>query len=145
MEGALVPVSAESAELVGKSTKLMETYAAVAAELQRIGAVALVANVVNEQRKEARRLRQISAMNIGVLVALNNDREAHAAEERKRLRLLREMHDTHQSLSATKAQLKDTAEILRSKRRDLLDTEQALEARRAVKAFSLQDLGDGRP
>ena len=84
-------------------------------------------------------------MNTGVLVALNNDREAHAAEERKRLRLLREMHDTHQSLSATKAQLKDTAEILRNKRRDLLDTEQALEAKRAVKAFSLHDLGEGRP
>ena len=106
MEGALVPVSAESAELVGKSTKLMETYAAVAVELQRIGAVALAANVVKEQRKEARRLRQISAMIIGVLVALNNDREAHAAEERKRLRVLREMRDAHQSHSATKAQLK---------------------------------------
>jgi hypothetical protein len=62
MKGALVPVSAESAELVGKSTKLMETYAAVAAELQRIGAVALAANVVKEQRKEAKRLRQISAI-----------------------------------------------------------------------------------
>ena len=104
MEGALVLVSAESAELVGKSTKLMETYAAVAVELQRIGAVALAANVVKEQRKEARRLRKISAMNTGVLVALNNDKEAHAAEERKRLRLLREMRDTHQCLSATKAQ-----------------------------------------
>ena len=145
MEGARVLVLAESAELVGKSTKLMETYAAVAAELQRIGAVALAANVVKEQRKEARRLRKISAMNTGVLVALNNDREAHAAEERKRLRLLREMHDTHQSLSATKAQLKLIAEILRNTRMDLLDTEQALEAKRAVKAFSLFDLGDGRP
>ena len=79
LDGTLVPVSAESAELVEKSTKLMETYAAVAAELQRIGAVALAANVVKEQRKEARLLRKISAMNIGVLVALNNDREAHAA------------------------------------------------------------------
>ena len=123
----------------------METCAAVAAELQRIGAVALAANVVKEQRKEARRLRKISAMNTGVLVALNNDREAHAAEERKRLRLLREMHDTHQSLSATKAQLKDAAEILRNKRRDPFETGQALEAKRAVKTVSLFDLGDGRP
>ena len=101
--------------------------------------------MVKEQRTEARRLRKISAMNIGGLVALNNDREAHAAEERKRLRLLREMHDTHHCLSATKAQLNDTAEILRNKRRGLLETEQALEAKRAVKTFSLFDLGDGRP
>ena len=52
-EGTLVLVSVESAELVTKSTKLTETYATVAAELQRVGAVALAANVVKEQRKEA--------------------------------------------------------------------------------------------
>ena len=37
LEDTLVPVSAAAAELVAKSTKLMETYAAVAAELERIG------------------------------------------------------------------------------------------------------------
>ena len=46
LEVTLVPVSAESADLVTKHTKLLETYAAVAAELQRVGAVALAANVV---------------------------------------------------------------------------------------------------
>jgi hypothetical protein len=46
VDDTLVPVSAENAELVAKSTKLMETNAAVAAELQRVGAIALAANVV---------------------------------------------------------------------------------------------------
>jgi hypothetical protein len=116
MECALAPVSAESAELVGVSTKRMETDAVLAVELQRIGAISLAVTLVKEQRKEARRLRKISAMNIGVLVALNNDRGAYAAEERKRLRLLREMHDTRQSLSTTKAHLTDAAEILRNQK-----------------------------
>jgi len=145
LEDTLVPVSAEAAELVTKSTKLMETYAAVAAELERVGAVALAVNVVKEQRKEARRMRKISAQDTGVLVALKRDRDAEAAEERKRLRLLEEMREKRQSLSATKAQLKEAEEILRGKKRALFETEQALEASRAVKAFSLYELGEGRP
>ena len=52
-EDTLTPVSAGSAGLATKSTKLMETYAAVAVELQRVGAVALAANVVKEQRKRS--------------------------------------------------------------------------------------------
>ena len=106
MVDTLVPVSAEAAELVMKSTKLMETYAAVAAELERVGAVALAANVVREQRKEARRMRKISELDNGVLVALNRDRDAEAAAERKRLRLVGDMREKRQSLSATKAQFK---------------------------------------
>jgi hypothetical protein len=41
LEDTAATISAESAELATKSTMLMETYAAVAAELQRVGAVAL--------------------------------------------------------------------------------------------------------
>ena len=58
--------------------------------------------------------------------------------------MLEEMKANRQSLSATKAQLKEAGEILRGKKRALLETEQALEAKRAVKAFTLHDLGDGR-
>ena len=60
------------------------------------------------------------------------------------MRLLEEMREKRQSLSATKDQLKEAEEILRSKKRALFDTEQALEAKRAVKAFSLCELGEGR-
>ena len=146
LEDTLAPVSAEAAELVTKSTKLMETYAAVAAELERVSVVALAVDVVKEQRREARRMRSISAQYTGFLVALKRDRDAEAAEERKRLRLLEEMREKRQSLSATKAQLKEAEEILRGKKkRALFETEQALEAKRAVKAFSLYELGEGRP
>jgi len=120
MEDTLVPVSAEAAELVMKSTKLMETYAEVAAALERIGAVALAANVVREQRKEARRMRKISELDTGVLVALNRDRDAEAAAERKRLRLVGDMREKRQSLSATKAQLKEAEIILRDKKKSPL-------------------------
>ena len=41
--------------------------------------------------------------------------------------------------------MKDAAEIVRIKKRALLDAEQALEAKRAVKALSVSDLGEGRP
>ena len=59
LEDTVATISAESAELATKSTMLMETYAAVAAELQRVDAAALAANVVREQRKDARRMRTI--------------------------------------------------------------------------------------
>ena len=71
--------------------------------------------------------------------------EAEAAEERKRLRLLDEMRKKHNSLSATKRQFKETEDLLKTKKRALLDVEQALQAKRAVKAFSPWELGDGRP
>jgi hypothetical protein len=60
------------------------------------------------------------------------------------LRLLEEMRAKRQSLSATKAQLKEAGEILDGKKGALLETEPALEAKRAVKAFTLHELGEGR-
>ena len=144
VEDTVPTISSESAELVTKSTMLMDTYAAVAAELQRVGAIALAANVIKEQRKEARRMRQISQVNTGVQIALTHDRDAKAAEERRRLRLLAELRGNRQSLSATKANLQEASEILRGKKRALFETELALEAKRAVKAFSLYELGEGR-
>ena len=59
--------------------------------------------------------------------------------------MLEEMRAKRQSLSATKAQLKEAGEILRGKKGALLETEPALEAKRAVKAFTLHELGEGRP
>ena len=109
VEDTVPTISSESAELVTKSTMLMDTYAAVAAELQRVGAIALAANVIKEQRKEARRMRQISQVNTGVQIALTHDRDAKAAEERRRLRLLAELRGNRPSLSATKAKLQEAS------------------------------------
>jgi RPA family protein len=99
--GTAATISAESAELATKSTMRMDTYAAVAEELRRVRAVALAANVIREQRKEARRMRKVSELDIGVLVALSHTRDAKAAEERKRIRLLAELRENRHSLSAT--------------------------------------------
>ena len=89
-------------------------------------------------------MRQISQVNAGAQIALTHDRDAEAAEERRRLRLLAELRGNRQSLSATKATLQEASEILRGKRRALFETELALEAKRAVKALSLYELGEGR-
>jgi len=62
LEVALVLVSAVSAYLLTMYTKLLETNAAVAAELQRVGAVAHAARRVVEQSKEARRRRKNFAL-----------------------------------------------------------------------------------
>ena len=62
LEVALVQVSAVSACFLKMYTKLLETNAAVAVELQRVGAVAHAASRVVEQRKEARRLRKSIAL-----------------------------------------------------------------------------------
>ena len=50
-------------------------------------------------------MRKISELDTGVLVALSHTRDAEAAEERKRMRLLDELRENRQSLSATKASL----------------------------------------
>jgi hypothetical protein len=89
-------------------------------------------------------MRQISELDTGVLVALSHNRDATAAEERKRMRLLDELRGNRQSLSATQAKLQEAREILRGKKRALFETELALEAKRAVKAFSVYELGEGR-
>ena len=99
---------------------LMDTYAAVAEDLTRVGAVALAANVIREQRKEARRMRKVSELDTDVLVALSHTRDAKAAEERKRMRLLAELRESRQSLSATKDALEDARAMLRVKKRDPL-------------------------
>jgi hypothetical protein len=62
LEVALVLVSAVSAYLLTMHTKLLETNAAVAAELQRVGAVAHAARRVVEPSKEARRRRKHIAL-----------------------------------------------------------------------------------
>ena len=62
LEVTLVPVSAVSAYLLMKYTKLLETNAAVAADLQNVGAVAHAASRVVEQSKEARRRRNNFAL-----------------------------------------------------------------------------------
>ena len=128
LEDTAATISAESAELATKSTMLMDTYAAVAEELRRVGAVALAANVIREQRKEARRMRKVSELDTGVLVALSHTRDAKAAEERKRMGLLAELRLSRQSLSATKDALEGAKAQLRVKKRALFETEQALEA-----------------
>ena len=61
------------------------------------------------------------------------------------MRLREELRGNRQSLSATKANLQEAREILRGqKKRALFETELALEAKRAVTAFSLCELGEGR-
>ena len=62
LEVTLVPVSAVSAYLLMKYTTLLETDAAVAVELQKVGAVAHAASRVVEQSKEARRRRNNIAL-----------------------------------------------------------------------------------
>ena len=89
-------------------------------------------------------MRQISELDTGVLVALTHNRDAQAAGERKRMRLLDELRGNRQSLATTKATLQEASEILRGEKRALVETELALEAKRAVKAFSLYELGEGR-
>ena len=120
-------ISAESAELATKSTMRIDTYAAVAEELRRVGAVALAANAIREQRKEARRMRKVSELAIGVLVALSHTRDAKAAAERKRMGLLAELRLNRQSLSTTKDALEDANAQLRVQKRRLFETEQALD------------------
>ena len=58
--------------------------------------------------------------------------------------LLAELRLNRQCLSATKDALDDAKAQLRGKKRALFEAEQALEAKRAVKAFSLHELGEGR-
>ena len=62
------------------------------------------------------------------------------------MRLLAELRENRQRPPppVTKDALEDARAQLRAKKRALFETELALEAKRAVKAFSLYELGDGR-
>ena len=78
-------------------------------------------------RKEARRMRKVSELDTGGLVALSHTRDAKAAAERKRMSLLAELRLNRQSLSTTKDALEDANAQLRVQKRRLFETEQALD------------------
>ena len=89
-------------------------------------------------------MRIASTVNPVLLQSLKRYRDHEAATERKRMRLLDEAREQTKSLSSTKLQLEETQAQLKAAQRELKDAEQALVAKRAVKSYSMTDLGEGK-
>ena len=114
------------------------------ASLKEVGAQGAVAQMVNEIRKEKRRARASSREDQDVLLALARQRDQEMALERKRRLMLQE--DKKRALTAAKLneEAKAAKARLKKRKREIEDAEAVLEAKHAIKQYSLEDLGKGR-
>ena len=137
----IFPQDRERAE---QGIRTLNAYEVAAAELEAVGQLQAAARLRLDAQKEQRKLRSLGCDNPAVLQALKRLREEEEAKERKRQRLLHEEAGNRQSLAAARAAVAATDEVLRQKKKALLETEQALQAKRAVKSFSMAELGEGK-
>ena len=143
--GGQVPSIASStdAEAMAHSQTLISTFEAAMVALKNCGATSAVANLANEIRKERRRTRAIGNDGPDVLVALARQRDAEEARDRQhRLRLAEDKKRTF-TASKLNEQVKAANELLKNKL-EVLHAESVLEARHAIKTYSLEELDQGR-
>ena len=140
---AMIVISEGDADEVAKSHDLIATFESAIVSLKARGAMRAVANLENEIAKERRRLRGISKMNPGVLLALARQRDEEHAMERKRKRCIEERNAETLSRNKVRQQLKDADALLAKRKKELLDVETVLEAKHAIKTYSVSDLGEG--
>ena len=100
--------------------------------------------MANEIQKERRRARAIGRDDPDVLYALARQRDEEDARVRKRRLLLEE--DKKRMLTAAKIneQVKAANELLKKRKLEIMHAEGVLEAKHAIKTYSLEDLGQGR-
>ena len=144
--GGQVPSTASTtdAETVAHSQKLISTLEAAMESLKAVGAQAAVAHMANEIQKERRRARAIGRDDPDVLYALARQRDEEEARVRRRRLLLEE--DKKRTLTAAKIkeQVKAANDLLKKRELEIMHAESVLEAKYAIKTYSLGDLGQGR-
>jgi hypothetical protein len=139
-----VAISAAAAEQIAHSAHLISTYESAITSLKAAGAMKSVINLQNDITKERRRMRSLGREDQGVMLALARQGDEEDARERKRRRAVADANA--QTLNAAKLRraIDDANATLAKRRRAIRDAECVLEARHAMKTFSLAGLGQGR-
>ena len=96
-------------------------------------------------RAERRRLRACSHGNPAVRTALGHARDQDNAADMKRRHMVADLHKDVMTRKKLKKAIREAESVLAKKKTQIAEQEQLIEARHAVKQFSLSYLGDGEP
>ena len=135
---------ATQADALAESQTGIGVLEAAMPSLKEVGAQGSVAHIMNAIRNEKRRMRANSREDQEVLAALARSREHEAALERKRLLMLQMDKKRSQTAAKLNEEAKAATALLKKRKREIAEAEAVLEAKHAIKNFSLEDLGKGR-
>ena len=135
---------ATKADALTQSQTLIAVLETAMWSLKEVGAQGAVAQITNDIRKEKRRARASSREDQEVLNALARQRDAEMALERTRRLMLQEGKKRAQTAAKLNEEAKAAKARLKKRKREIEDAEAVLEAKHAIKQYSLEELGKGR-
>ncbi len=139
-----VAISAGAAEQITHSAHLISTYESAISSLKVCGAMKSVINLQNDITKERRRMRSLGREDQDVMLALARQGDEEDARDRKRRRAVADANAQTLNAARLRRAIDDANVTLAQRRRAIRDAECVLEARHAMKTFSLEALGQGR-
>ena len=138
-------LSPAAAEQLSDSEALVSAYDQAMDVLKTYGAVTAVQQLENEKRKELRRQRMQATDNPAVADALMDLKTARAREEREQMLAVRDANKKQQELARLRKESGEAAEMLQKRKKELLSVESILETRHAMKRYTPEALGQGKP
>ena len=138
-------LSEAAAEQLSDSQALVAAFEQAMDVLKTYGAVTAVQQLENETRKELRRQRMQATDNPAVADALMDLKTARARAEREQMLAVRDANKKQQELARLRKQSAEAAEMLQKRKKELLSVESILETRHAMKRYTPEALGQGKP
>ena len=133
----------EEAEYILQSRKTIASLQQAKQTCEEVGSMTAVVHIVNEIRKEERKLRQRTAEDPDLMRALAHKMDMEAAEAAKRKKLLDDANAKTLCAKKLRKQIHDAKTQLQSTKQALVDAEAILEAKHAARSFTIEDLGGG--
>ena len=138
-------VSPAVAERIAHSRLLRTCYETMQAECEHLGNMKLAQLASLENKKEERRIRELSRDDGGVLAALADHNKAAVAAERLHRRQVADLNASTTNLKEVKRKIEEASAELKKKQRALADTDATWSTRSALRNMSLAELGRGVP
>ena len=138
-------LSEAAASGLGESEYLVRSLQQAAEVLREAGCVQVVQQIENEVRKEERRQRIAAAEDPAVAGALRQLKANQASMERQRRLAVDDANRREKELAKLRQQHQQTQEALRKRKLEIMAAEGILETKHAMKRFSPEMLGQGKP
>jgi len=113
--------------------------------LKSVGAVTAMQQLHQEKHKELRRQRVAAKESPAVAAALAELKEAKAFEDRQQRLVIQDANRREKAFERLRQESKEAQALLSKKRKELLSLESTLETRHALKRYTPETLGQGKP
>ena len=138
-------LDAPAAETLDNSKALVAAYEQAIDVLKSVGAVGAMQQLHQEKHKELRRQRLAAKESPAVAAALADLKEAKAIEERQQRLAIQDANRQEKELKRLRQESQDAQALLAKKKKEFLTLESALVTRHALKRYSPETLGQGKP